>query len=68
MGTLKEVNARRKFIKETIEKVEKILNVNNGRWNNVLKIYQFEFGEKFYIENIYISEKAMLHIVSQHCT
>jgi len=68
MGTLKEVNARRKLIKETIGKVEKILNVSNGHWNNMLKTYQFEFGEKFYIENIYLSEKAMLHIVSQHCT
>jgi plasmid maintenance system antidote protein VapI len=46
MGTLKEVNARRKLIKETIGKVEKILNVSNGHWNNMLKTYQFEFGEK----------------------
>ena len=68
MGTLKEVNEKAKFKKELIEKIEKILNVSNGHWNNMLKLYQFEFGEKFYIENIYLSEKAMLHIVSQHCT
>jgi hypothetical protein len=68
MGTLKEVNARQKFTTQTIGKLEKILNVRNGHWNNRRKCYDFEFGEKFYIENIYLSEKAMLHIVAQHCT
>mgnify|MGYP003402886310 FL=1 len=68
MGTLKEVNERRKFKEELIKKIEIILNVENGKWNNVEKIYQFQFGKKFDIEYIYLSEKAMLHIATQHCT
>jgi hypothetical protein len=68
MGTLKEVNERRKFKEELIKKIESILNVENGKWNNIEKIYQFQFGEKFDIEYIYLSEKVMLHITAQHCT
>ena len=66
MGTLKEVNERQKFKEELIKKIESILNVENGKWNNVEKIYQFQFGEKFDIKYIYLSEKAMLHIATQH--
>ena len=66
MGTLKEINERRKFKEELIKKIESILNLENGKWNNVEKIYQFQFGEKFDIEYIYLSEKAMLHITAHH--
>ena len=68
MATLKECKERQKFEEELIKKIEGILNVENGKWNNLEKIYHFQFGKKFEIEYIYLSEKAMLHIASQHCT
>lgn len=67
MATLKEVKERQKFTQELIKKIETILKVENGTWNNVEKIYQFQFGKKFDIEYIYLSEKSMVHIASQHC-
>ena len=64
MATLKEFKEKQKFTKELIQKIENILHLENGKWNNVEKIYQFQFGQKFNIEHVYLSEKCMVHIVN----
>lgn len=64
MATLKQCRENDKIIKDAIKKVELYLKVNNGQWNNMLKLYQFDFGEKFDIENIYLSKKSVLYIAS----
>lgn len=64
MATLKECKENERKTNEAIQTVEKYLNCKNGHWNNVKKVYTFEFGERFNEREIELSNYALFHIAS----
>lgn len=64
MATLKQCKENDRITNIAISKIEKHLNCYNGKWNNMKKEYQFEYGEKLNSRYLYLSQEALFHIES----